>query len=78
MLSKKKFVASDECVAWAESLSGMLTKIKTTYGGIGEMVESPEWNESKTVYFLQLLKGLRRQLATIDKELSEHVKGKGG
>ncbi len=75
---KQQFPASDEFVVWAQSLSGMLTKIKTTYGSVSEMVEHPEWDEGKTRYFLQLVKGLRRHLVTVDKELSEHVSGKSG
>lgn len=74
----RRYPASDEYVIWAQSLSGMLTKIKTTYGGIGEMVEHRDWDEGKTQYFLQLVKGLHRHLKSIDKELSDHVAGKAG
>jgi hypothetical protein len=74
----QRFPASDEYVVWAQSLSGMLTKLKTAYGSISEMVEHPEWDEGKTLHFLQLIKGLNRHLSAVDKELSEHVKGKGG
>jgi hypothetical protein len=75
---KQRFPASDEYVVWAQSLSGMLTKIKTTYGSVSEMVEHPEWDEGQTEYFLQLIKSLHRHLAATDKELTGHVKGKGG
>lgn len=75
---KKRYSASDEYVVWAQSLSGMLTKIKTTYGGIVNMVEHVDWDESKTQYFLQLVKSLQRNLKAIDKELSDHVSGKAG
>lgn len=51
---KQRFPASDEYVVWAQSLSGMLTKIKTTYGSVSEMVEHPDWDESKTQFFLLL------------------------
>jgi transcription termination factor NusB len=78
MLLRQRFPASDEYVVGAQSLSGMLTKIKTTYGSVSEMVEHAEWDEGQTRYFLQLIKGLHRHLAKVDKELSEHVSGKGG
>ncbi|HEX3998553.1 MAG TPA: hypothetical protein VHX65_08400 [Pirellulales bacterium] len=56
----------------------MLTKIKTSYGGVAQMVEHKDWDEAKTRYFLQLVKGLNRHLKAIDKELSDHVAGKAG
>ena len=74
----QRFPASDEYVVWAQSLSGMLTKIKTSYGSVSEMVESVEWDEAKTQYFQQLIKSLHRHLAKVDKELTDHVSGKSG
>jgi hypothetical protein len=75
---KQRFPASDEYVVWAQSLSGMLTKIKTTYGSASRMVEHKDWDEAKTQYFLHLIKGLSRHLKSIDKELTDHVAGKAG
>lgn len=74
----KKFVASDKFIAWASSLSGMLTSIKTEYGGIAEMVESAQWDEGKTEYAIALLDGLRREVADMHKELESHVAEKFG
>jgi hypothetical protein len=54
----ERFTASDEAVAWAQSLSGMLTKLKRQHGSIVEMVESPAWDEGKTTYVLALIKNL--------------------
>lgn len=54
----------------------MLTKIKTEYGGITQMVENPAWDEGKTSYVLTLLKSLHGHIAELDTELSIHVKEK--
>jgi hypothetical protein len=73
-----KFDASDEFIAWTQSLSGMLTKMRTEYGSISEMVEHPQWDESKTSLALKLLRSLRGNLSKLEKELSSHVDGKLG
>lgn len=70
------FPASDEVLAWAQSLSGMLTKIKTEYGGISELVERPDWDDTKTPMMLTLLRGLRASISNAEAELTDHVKGK--
>jgi hypothetical protein len=44
----RRFSASDEFVVWAQGLSGTLTKMKTRYGNIADMVEHRKWNEGKT------------------------------
>lgn len=73
-----KFTASDQFIAWAHSLSGMLTKVRTKYGGVAEMVEHQMWDESQTEYALSLVRSLREQLAQIETELSSHVNEKSG
>lgn len=72
------FSASDEFVAWAQSLGGMLTKMRTQYGSMAEMVESPEWDEGRTERALALIKSLCSQLAKIEEELTIHVNDKYG
>ena len=75
---KQRFTASDEFIAWAQSLSGMLTKIKTEYGSAAEMAERPDWDNAKTDFALNLLRSLRVNLSKVEKELSDHAKGKFG
>ena len=74
----QKFIASDEFVIWAQSLSGMLTRIRSEYGSVAEMVEHPAWDEAKTHYSLSLIKSLCEHLTQIDEELTEHVQDKYG
>jgi len=78
MARARKFPASDEFIVWAQSLSGMLTKLSTEYGGIAEMVEHRAWDEGKTQYAMALIHSLHRHIAQIDAELSCHVKEKLG
>ena len=78
MPGAQKFEASDEFIVWAQSLSGMLTKMKTEYGGIAEMVEHRSWDEGKTNYALALIKSLHQHIAQLDAELSSHVDEKFG
>ena len=78
MSRARKFPASDEFIAWAQSLSGMLTKLRTEYGSVAEMVEHPAWDEGRTQYALSLIKSLHNHMAQIDAELSRHVKEKFG
>ena len=78
MQKSSKFAASDEFIIWAQSLSGMLTKIKTQYGGIAEMVEHPAWDEGKTNYALSLITSLRKHVDQVEEELAVHVKEKFG
>jgi hypothetical protein len=70
--------ASDEVIVWLQSLSGMLTKIKTEYGSFPEMVEHPDWDESRTDLALRLISALREHLEKIERELGDHVNGKFG
>jgi hypothetical protein len=74
----QKFPASDEFIVWAHSLSGMLTRIRSDFGTVAEMVEHPAWDEGKTRYALSLVKSLHNHLAQIDEELSTHVNEKYG
>ncbi len=66
------YPASKEFMSWAGSLSGLLTTIKTKYGGIVEMVESPEWDESETIYAAQLLRSLKVHITKVERELTCH------
>jgi len=72
------FPASDEFIVWAQSLSGMLTKIRTEFGSMPEMVESTEWDEGRTQYALALLKSLNKHLSETTEELAIHVAEKFG
>jgi hypothetical protein len=56
----------------------MLTKLKTEYGTVSEMVERSDWDSAKTDFALSLLRSLRSNITKIEKELSVHVKGKFG
>lgn len=69
-------IASDEFIVWAESLSGMLTSLRTSYGTIEEMLEHPDWDDSRTEYLLQLVQCLHSDLALLDEEMNEHVEAK--
>jgi len=73
-----KYAASDEFIRWLESLSGMLTKIKTEYGTIAELVEHPDWDDNRTMHAARLVRALRQHLHSIDEELAEHVTEKFG
>lgn len=68
-----KYPASDEFIAWAESLSGMLTKISTTYGDGANLVEHKNWDQNRTIYFQQLIHSVSRSLETLNEELRDHV-----
>ena len=73
-----KHAVSDEFIVWLESLSGMLTKIKTEYGGIASLVEHPDWDENRTMHAARLVRALRHHFHVIDEELADHVKEKFG
>jgi hypothetical protein len=77
-MKRKQYPASDEFIVWAQSLSGMLTKMRTEYGSVSEMVERPEWDDAKTDLALKLLKTLRTNITKVEKELASHVNGKFG
>lgn len=72
------FSASDDFIGWAQSLSGLLTTIRTEYGSMPEMVENSRWDEGRTHLALSLVKSLRAQLIKIEKELAQHVIEKYG
>lgn len=67
------YAASSEIVPLLESLTGMLSLIETKYGGVGQMIEGPEWDESKTDYSYRLVRTLRSRIATLEREFHEHV-----
>jgi hypothetical protein len=72
------YSASDQFVVWLESLSGMLTKIKTEYGGIIALTEHPNWDENRTIHVRRLVHALRIHLDSIDEELADYVDEKYG
>ncbi len=74
----KDYPASDDVVVWLQSLSGMLTRVKTQYGSFPEMVEHPNWDEGRTDLVLRLIGSLREHLRNVEKEFSVHVNGKFG
>jgi|WetSurMetagenome_2_1015567.scaffolds.fasta_scaffold1321854_2 hypothetical protein len=78
MRSDQPFPASSAFIAWAQGLSGMLTRLKTDYGQISDMVERPTWDEGKTDFALALLRSLRVDLAQMEEELAAHVEEKSG
>lgn len=78
MNGPSQYPASDELVVWLQSLSGMLTKVKTEYGSISQLVEQPDWDGSRTDLVLRLLTSLREHIEDVEKELSDHVRGKFG
>ena len=55
IVMSQRRIASDEFMVWAESLSGMLTSLRASYGTAEEMLEHCDWNEGKTEYLLQLV-----------------------
>jgi len=66
----------NDIVGWLESLSGALSTIEVEFGGISELVEKSEWDHTKTDYLLQLLKGLKASVYSLETELRDHVNGK--
>ena len=74
----KKFAASDEFIAWATSLSGFLTTIKTKHGGGAELLKSAEWDEAQTMRAKALISALHKHIAQLDQEITTHVAEKYG
>lgn len=72
----KRFEASDAFIRWAESVSGMLTTIKTKYGGVAKMLGDPLWDDSKSQYARKLVSALRDHISRISAEMHEHEQGK--
>ena len=70
------FEASREIIQWAESCSGMMTTIKTKYGGVSQMLEDASWDESKTEYAMNLIAALRDTITRVATEMKEHEEGK--
>ncbi len=71
-----KYSASDEVIARLQSVSGLLTTIKTKYGGAGQMVERPDCDDARTDFALNMLRSLKANISKVEKELAERVKGK--
>lgn len=76
VVMSQRRIASHEFIVWAESLSGMLTSLRTSYGSTEEMLERPDWDESKTEYLLELVRCLRDDLTMLDEEMRDHVEAK--
>jgi hypothetical protein len=71
-----RHAASDEFLVWAQSLSGMLTRLRTRYGSVEEMLEHPDWDEGKNEYLLQLIRLLHMDLGKMAEEMGAHVQSK--
>lgn len=71
---KSAYPVSDDFIAWIESLSGLLTTVKTRHGGIVAMIEDSGWDDSRTGYALRLVQSLSRHMVRIEKEFESHVK----
>lgn len=69
---------SDAFIAWAQSLSAMITRIRTAHGSAAEMLESPGWNDGKTALALSLVSGLKKEVTALHKEMRDHVQEKFG
>jgi len=74
----RRFPASEEFIVWAQSLSGMLTRIRTEYGDVGQMLAHPDGGEGKTQCAFQLVRSLHEHLGEISAEMTSHVSGKFG
>ena len=70
------FSASDDLITWASSLSAMLTTIRTRYHSGAEMLESPEWDEARTLHALQMIHGIQSSLKQLESEMRDHVNDK--
>ena len=77
-MARDSFPASHSVIRMLTNLSGLMTKIKTTYGSIEEMIEHPDWDEGKTEFCLSLTKAIHRNIQEMDEGLSRHVKEKYG
>ncbi len=73
-----KYVASDEFIARMESMSAMLTKIRTKYGSVTSLVEHPNWDDNRTMHAARLVHALLHNLHSIDEELTNHVNERFG
>lgn len=69
---------SDNFLAWAQSLSGMITRIRTSHGSVAQLLESPGWNDSKTALALTMISGLKKEITALHKEMKDHVQEKFG
>ncbi len=64
---------AQEIIRWIESVSGLMTHVRTAYGDVDSMLGSPEWDDSKTEYLLGLVKCVRCEIAEFAEELQGHV-----
>ena len=70
-----RYSASDEVVRWIESVTGLLTYIRTEYGGVAELIEHPQWDATQNGYATSMLAGLKKEVTQLAKEFKEHVNG---
>jgi len=75
---KNRYQASDEFISWAASLGALITECKSKYGSGADLLESDEWDDSRTDFAIQMLHGLKRSVSTFEKEMKEHVRQKRG
>lgn len=68
-----RFPASDEVIRWIESIAGLVAHIKINYGEVSELIEHPQWDESRNEYAGRLLTGLRKEIVTLTKDFNDHV-----
>ena len=70
------FSASDEVIGWIESVAGFVAHIRTNYGSVSELIEHPQWDESRSNYAASMLAGLEKEILTLSKQFSDHVKSR--
>jgi hypothetical protein len=68
-----RFRASDEVIKWIESVAGLVAHVKANYGGVPELIEHPQWDESRNEYTVRLLTGLKKEIVTLTKDFNDHV-----
>jgi len=70
---KSEHPVSDEFLAWAESLAGLLTTLETKHGGASAMIESRGWDQGRTQYATALISDLIVHLERIRTEMVSHA-----
>ena len=70
--------ATTQLLNWMHGLSGCLTRLKTEYGSLAEMIEHQDWDDNRTQYAAQLLESLAGEMAEAAEEVRNHVNGKFG
>ena len=70
-----KYPVSNDVISWIESVTGLLAHIRITYGGVPELIEHPQWDQSRSAYAANLLAALKKDVARTEKEFRDHVHG---